>query len=103
MNPTGRGCGYLRFSSAGAAEEAIDALNDDISWNPTWYIAAHDHAAGWSLEAAIPWDQISPSIPNPGQAWSLGIERIIPGRDLQRWVPADGIPNSQGHGLIIFE
>ena len=82
---------------------AIDALNDDISWNPTWYIAAHDHAAGWSLEAAIPWDQISPSIPNPGQAWALGIERIIPGRDLQRWVPADGIPNSQGQGLIIFK
>jgi|GEM_PF-4381112 len=50
----------------------------DVSWNPKWFVAAGDNATHWTIEAAIPWDQLTQTPPQAGQAWAIAIDRLLP-------------------------
>ncbi|MCP4190549.1 MAG: hypothetical protein GY768_07960 [Planctomycetaceae bacterium] len=82
---------------------AVDALNEDSSWDPSWYIAAHDDLKSWTIEAAIPWNQIHPTPPTPRSAWALGVQRILPGSGMQSWCPGDINARKARFGMLIFE
>ena len=82
---------------------AIDALNEDQSWNPTWYIAAHDDNSSWTIEVAIPWNQIRSTAPDPQSAWALGVHRVLPGHGMQSWCPGDTNASNCRFGMLVFE
>ncbi|MDG2382796.1 MAG: YCF48-related protein [Pirellulaceae bacterium] len=82
---------------------AVDALNEDSSWDPNWYIAAHDDLKSWTIEAAIPWHQLRSKNPIPQSAWALGIQRIVPGSGMQSWCPGDTNPSEARFGMLVFE
>ena len=74
------------------------------SWNPEWYVAARQDEAEWTVEAAIPLDQLVQRAPSPGDVWAVGLQRIIPGVGFQSWTqPAavEAIP--EGFGVLVFE
>jgi hypothetical protein len=83
---------------------ANDRLGQDSTWNPTWYIATHADAEGWSLESAVALEDLTPATPRPGEAWRIHCQRVVPHVGRQSWPvdkPASNIPERMG--LLIFE
>ncbi|MBX9789042.1 MAG: hypothetical protein K2Y37_09025 [Pirellulales bacterium] len=62
-----------------------DVCAGDVTWNPVWYIAAGGSEATWIVEAAIPWTQLAPRAPMPGETWALGVVRVLPGDTCHAW------------------
>ncbi len=75
---------------------------NDIHWNPRWFIARNQTASDWTVELAIPWDQLAPAAPSSRTVWAMGVQRTIPGVGFQSWSPRlDGA--GQQAGLVLFE
>lgn len=74
----------------------------DASWNPRWFIARSENKTSWTVEIAIPWNQLTSSPPSDRQAWAMSVQRIIPGVGSQSWTPRPGETGEQA-GLLFFE
>jgi photosystem II stability/assembly factor-like uncharacterized protein len=76
----------------------------DPTWNPTWHVAAARENGTWTIEAAIPFDQLTGASPRPKDAWALGIQRIVPGVGFQSWTTPSGPKvRPEGFGYLVFE
>jgi hypothetical protein len=76
----------------------------DTTWNPTWFVASAVAEGEWTIEAAIPLDQLSGEPPAAGTAWAMGIQRIVPGVGFQSWnAPAAIDVMPEGFGYLVFE
>jgi photosystem II stability/assembly factor-like uncharacterized protein len=78
----------------------------DKSWNPQWFVATHNEATAWTLEAAIPLVALSGDAITNGKAWAFNIVRSIPGEGVQSFsLPAE-VPEVamrlEGMGLLMF-
>ena len=85
-----------------------DRCWEDAAWNPRWFIAAKqtpkrstqhdsaDGAASWSIEAALPWSELTDAAPRRGAAWTLGVERLAPGAAGESATPSE-------FSLLLFE
>ena len=62
-----------------------EACLDDVSWNPTWYVAARDAGHRWTIEAAIPWRELCRQAPRGDAVWAAGVQRVVPGVGFQAW------------------
>jgi len=103
-----------------------DSLWGDAAWNPTWFVAANLTDDAWTIEAAVPLDQLNgshghsagadghssdanagkaPVPPVKGRdAWAVGVQRTIPGVGFQSWsTPASTQVTPEGFGYLIFE
>jgi photosystem II stability/assembly factor-like uncharacterized protein len=81
-----------------------EACWGDVSWNPKWFVAAGQDGQFWTAEAAIPLAELTGQHPKPRDVWALGIQRIIPGDEVQSWTqPAAVEPVGQGFGQLIFQ
>ena len=81
-----------------------DACCEDGSWNPLWYVATATHDDVWTVEIAIPFDQLTRDYPRPKSAWSVGMQRTVPGVGFQSWTrPATPSVTPEGFGLLIFD
>jgi hypothetical protein len=81
-----------------------EACFGDPTWNPTWFIATGGDETYWTVEVAIPWEELVPKRPQVRDVWAIGIQRVIPGvgrQGLGRPAAAELIP--QGCGLMVFE
>lgn len=56
-----------------------DACWGDASWNPKWFVAAASDGDHWTVEAAIPWSELTATPPTTGDAWAVACERVLPG------------------------
>jgi len=77
----------------------------DSHWNPQWYVAANSDETTWTIEAAIPLEELVPRPPTRGETWSVGIQRTIPGVGFQSWTqPAGPDPRirPEGFGYLRF-
>jgi hypothetical protein len=77
----------------------------DRAWNPKWFVAANSDETTWTCEAAIPWSELTSRVPQPGEAWAAGAERLVPGIGFQSWTtPASAATvRPEGFGLLVFE
>ncbi|MBL7135741.1 MAG: carbohydrate binding family 9 domain-containing protein [Candidatus Marinimicrobia bacterium] len=66
LNPLGVKCDLLRF----------DDVNEDDSWDPIWYGAAHIDSTGWMAEFKIPLKELRFS-EGKNQIWGFQIYRHI--------------------------
>ena len=81
-----------------------DACWGNAAWNPSWYIAVDKNEASWTVEAAIPLKELTPQKPDAGAAWSLGVQRIVPGVGFQSWTQSAGPnPRPEGFGLLLWQ
>jgi len=82
----------------------FESCGEDATWNPTWYVAAHQDEETWTVEIAIPWDELASHAPANGAVWSVGAQRVIPGKGFQSWSrPAAVSPQSTGFGWLLFD
>ena len=83
---------------------ASDRLNQDPTWNPTWFIATGADAQHWTIESAIALEALTPEPSVATQAWRIGCQRMVPGRGRQAWSGSPGLPpEPQEFGLLVFE
>ncbi len=76
----------------------------DASWNPTWFVARTADEQSWTIEAAIPLDQLTGVYPTSRHVWALGIQRIVPGVGFQSWTqPAAIEVLPEGFGWLMFD
>ncbi|HEY1066866.1 MAG TPA: hypothetical protein VGE52_12175, partial [Pirellulales bacterium] len=76
----------------------------DPSWNPTWFVAASDKADRWSVEMAIPWEELSAKAPQAGDVWAVGAIRTTPGAGVQSWTqPAVAEGMQPDFGYLMFQ
>ena len=76
----------------------------DVSWNPTWFVAAGSEGNAWTAEAAVPLDQLTGRYPTSRDVWAIGIQRTVPGVGFQSWnTPAAVAVVPEGFGYLIFE
>jgi photosystem II stability/assembly factor-like uncharacterized protein len=76
----------------------------DATWDPTWFIATGGDEHYWTVEVAIPWEELAPRRPQVREVWSVGIQRVVPGVGLQalgRPAAAEVVP--EGFALLVFE
>ncbi len=76
----------------------------DTTWNPTWFVARGGDQQRWTVEAAMPLDQLTGRYPQARDVWALGLQRIVPGVGFQSWSePAAPQIRPEGFGYLIFE
>jgi hypothetical protein len=84
-----------------------ESLCDDATWDPTWYVAADLDDEDWTIEAAIPLDQLTAKKGGKApvrEVWAVGVQRIVPGLGFQSWsTPASTDVLPEGFGYLIFE
>jgi hypothetical protein len=72
--------GFCFFvSSAGVKHDYIsvdDGMEDDDTWDPTWYVRTRVFSWGWSAEFRIPFTQLRFS-KSDIQTWGIDVEREI--------------------------
>ncbi len=73
------------------------------AWNPQWFVAVQRQPESWSFEAAVPLAVLVSRPPGQGEAWSLGLKRVVPGVGLFSWGRPQGtFPRPEGWGLLLF-
>ena len=76
----------------------------DSSWDPTWFVAATTEDQDWTVEAAVPLEQLTGRFPNSQAVWAVGIQRTVPGVGFQSWsTPASTSVQPEGFGYLAFE
>ncbi|MDY0167409.1 MAG: YCF48-related protein [Thermoguttaceae bacterium] len=76
----------------------------DASWNPTWFVAQAEDEETWTIEAAIPLDQLTGSYPTSRDVWAVGVQRTVPGAGFQSWTqPAAIEVMPEGFGWLMFD
>ena len=81
-----------------------DSCCGDDTWDPTWYVAAHNTDREWTAEAAIRLDQLTSRSPAAETVWALGLQRTVPGVGFQSWTtPAATSIAPEGFGYLIFK
>jgi hypothetical protein len=64
----------------------------DAGWNPKWYVAAAADGQSWTVEAAIPWAELTPAPPRAGDAWAVAAQRAVHGDE-----------KPSGFSLLLFD
>jgi hypothetical protein len=81
-----------------------ESLGRDTTWDPKWFIAAGDDATGWTIEAAIPWDELTDGPPKSQDAWCVGLQRLVPGVGFQSLSPSAELDEAvDSFGYLLFE
>ncbi len=76
----------------------------DKSWNPRWVVKVLGNDQEWTLEIAIPLEEITATVPQPGTSWAIGITRVIPAVGVESWThPAAATPRPENFGLMRFD
>jgi len=76
----------------------------DSTWDPTWFVAALAADGVWTVEAAVPLDQLTGDYPKARTVWAIGLQRTVPGVGFQCWsTPAAVDPVPEGFGYLIFD
>ncbi len=96
---------YFRFSidERGCLHE--DCWGDP-RWNPRWFVARHQEAGAWQVEAAIPFTAMTGDTVTVGKAWACNVTRVLPGKGVQGFSIPAGVPEidprPEGMGLLLF-
>jgi hypothetical protein len=65
-----------------------DACWGDVHWNPSWYVAAASDETSWTIEAAVPIDELVVAPPSARDAWAISVRRAIPRVGYESWANA---------------
>ncbi len=76
----------------------------DRHWNPNWFVAAKSETEGWTIEAAVPLEELTGEFPTPRSVWGVGVQRVVPNTGFQSFTqPAAVELQPEGFGYLLFE
>ncbi len=62
-----------------------DSLSGNLAWNPNWYVAADQDKSTWTIEAAIPFSELSGQPLQPGDTWGMAVQRVLVSEGTEAW------------------
>ncbi|MBA2117220.1 YCF48-related protein [Bremerella alba] len=62
-----------------------DSLSGNLTWNPNWYVAADQDESTWTIEAAIPFRELSGQLLQPGDTWGMAVQRVMVSEGTEAW------------------
>jgi photosystem II stability/assembly factor-like uncharacterized protein len=81
-----------------------DSCWGDATWNPKWFVALRREKGRWTIEAAIPREELTGRPLQPHDTWAVGIQRTAPGVGFQSWsTPAAVSVLPDGFGYLVFQ
>ena len=82
---------------------AFESCGDDQSWNPKMFVARHIDDHVWSIECAIPIENLADKF-NNGSAWRLSARRMMgpANRSSDLWGPFRNLPYGRPGKLLSF-
>ena len=81
-----------------------DACWVDERYNPRWHVAADADERRWTVEIAIPFEELVATTPMPSEIWAIGITRTMPTIGVEGWTaPVSSIPRPALFGFLRFE
>lgn len=91
---------YYRFDIDSRGQTS-ESCWDDASWNPKWSVANDADSQRWTIEAAIPLEELTPRSSLSGEIWSIGIVRTMPTVGVESWThPTGAVPRPATFGLV---
>ncbi len=76
----------------------------ETGWNPKWYVAAGDNkTTHWTIEAAIPMEELSSVPPQAGDAWAVAGERVLPGIEANQEHTTEPRTADSDFSLLLFQ
>ena len=73
-----------------------------VGWNPEWYVSQSEDEASWTVELAMPLNQISGEDLNASTVWAYGLKRrIFNNQDVWQLPSENGLENNTESGLQI--
>jgi photosystem II stability/assembly factor-like uncharacterized protein len=77
---------------------------NDSSWNPAVGVAAAGDEERWRIEGAIPFSEMVPQAPRPGDGWGFAVVRTAPSVKQEAWIPpASTHPRPESFGILRFQ
>jgi len=64
-----------------------ESVLGDSQWNPAYYVASTANELKWTIEVAMPLEELAPESRRAGTSWGVGVQRLIPGYGIQSWRP----------------
>lgn len=64
---------------------AWDGIGDDPTWDPQWFVANSETDRTWTIEAAIPLEQLGVGESVDNEWWGFGVRRVCPGLSERSW------------------
>jgi len=81
-----------------------ESVFGDRGWNPTYFVASRADDTHWTIEVAIPLDELGPEPYRKGTHWAVEVRRLIPEYGLQSQVHSAGLASAAGiNGLMLIE
>jgi photosystem II stability/assembly factor-like uncharacterized protein len=79
---------------------ASDLVGNSPSWDPQWFVSRSDSATTWTVEIAIPFEQLGWTPQENIQWWGLGIQRSCNGFGTAYWGLQESSLQQEGSPLI---
>lgn len=79
-----------------------ESLLGDVSWNPQYFVASHDDEEAWTVEVAIPLDELGPEGFRDGH-WAIGVRRLVPEIATESWQPGMSADSLGVQGILSLE
>jgi hypothetical protein len=87
-----QGCYEFTFNPSGVKIDILqfdDGNNEDVSWDPVWYLETRITPQGWTAEVKIPFSMLRYNTPGPDTSeysWGINFLRNISRKqELERW------------------
>lgn len=95
---------FFRLAVDRRGQVAEDCWHDR-TWNPKWFVATGtDEGTGaWSVEAAIPLEELVDSTDLTDQTWAVNVVRVVPGEGVLSWSQPAGVEaRPEGFSILKF-
>lgn len=79
-----------------------DIAWNDVSWNPTLFVGHKSDSERWTLEIAIPLEELCETPPSRADVWLLTARRIVPGIGMECWNVVNSLKGADGFGFLTF-
>ena len=78
-----------------------EACWGDTRWNPKWHVAAAADDQSWTIEAAMPLEELAAKGEVADATWAVGVQRVVPHVGFQSWSqPASAAGQPEGFGYV---
>ena len=81
---------------------ADDVCWNRADWNGRLFIARKETETSWTLEAAIPWEELAERPPTAEAVWCVALRRLVPNVGMECWNADNSVAGENGFGFLFF-
>ncbi|MBQ6618938.1 MAG: hypothetical protein IJH68_02170 [Thermoguttaceae bacterium] len=92
---------YYRFLFSRDGD-VTDSCWNRLGWDARCFVAQGGDQGRWTLEIAIPWEDLTRIAPTRTDVWALAVRRIVPDHGVECWNVENSDRTEHAFGLLMF-